>query len=191
MGPRHCIAAVVVGLVIMAGCSNTATTPPRDPAAPSPSGAPTGPATNGAALSTACGAVQYPPLQVSSHLVGDAEPPSEFSSVPATSGWHTTRVPEAGVVHNDLRDADIVSALENGIVVAAVHPDLLDDQQVLDTATQLLDQFPDRFAVVAYDHPMETPVALLTWGRLARCDTLDATGATTFVLTHRVTNEDH
>lgn len=146
-----------------------------------PSPAPTGDGT--------CGPVERPPLQVSSHLVGDAEPPGPFSSVPATSGWHATTSPESGLHDTPLRDAEIVSALESGMVVLAVTPDALasDDS----TVGTLVAQFPDRLLVTPYETAMETPVALLSWGVLQRCDAVDPSATTTFVLTERVAADGH
>lgn len=133
-----------------------------------------------------CAVLEHPPLQLGGHLVGDNPPPQDYSSTPPTSGWHSRTVPEAGVAHDGLSDPQIASALEAGIVVVATAPDV-------DTAqlATLLDQFPDRLLATTYTEPMPSPVALLTWGTVARCDTLAATDVTTFVLTERVDPDGH
>lgn len=129
---------------------------------------------------TGCGPVDRPSMMVATHLVGDAEPPSPYTSVPPTSGWHTAEEPRTGVTDQALRDPEIVSALEAGIVVLAVQPDMLDSTVV----SELAEQFSDRLLVVPYTE-MPTSVALLTWGALQRCPEVDRGTVTTFVLRHR------
>lgn len=170
--------AIAVGLVVaLPGCST-----PTEPATPAT-------ATAGAAAAT-CDPIETPPLQLSSHLIGDAEPPSPYSSVPPTSGWHTSSVPMPGRATTGLRDAEIVSALENGIVVAAVDPAAL-DQADPSVVADLLAQFPDRLIVAPYEPAMASEVALLTWGRLQRCTELDPAAVTSFVLVERVSPDQH
>lgn len=178
---RCALAAVAVTLT---ACTGTTGAPPDDEA-----GTSTTSATSNVTSSTGgCGAVEHPTVQLSSHLIGDAEPPGPFSSVPPTSGWHTAAVPAPGVVAEPLQDAEIVSALENGIVVLAVASDTLAalDEGVVE---DLVAPFPDRLLVTAYPTEMPTAVALLTWGRLQRCDAVDAAAVTRFVLAERVTTE--
>lgn len=136
--------------------------------------------------SAGCGPIEHPPVQVAGHLIGDADPPGDYTSTPPTSGWHSTRVPAAGEVHDDLTDPEIVAALEVGTVVVAMAPDV--DPAGVD---DLVHQFPDRLLATSYTTPMPTPVTLLTWGGLVRCDELTATDVTTFVLTERVSPGGH
>lgn len=169
------------GLAVLLACTTAACT--------DPGGATAAPSATTAAADGACRPVERPPLQVSSHLVGDAEPPGDFSSVPPTSGWHTSRVPEPGRHDEPLRDAEIVSALENGIVVLAVAPGTPAAED--DAVATLLEQFPDRLLVTTYATDMPTPVALLSWGVLQRCDRVDPAATTSFVLTERVVADSH
>lgn len=181
---RTCLVGAVVVVALGACTSQTATSTP----APTPTG--TSSTTAASSGPGGCAAVEYPTVQLSSHMVGDAEPPGPFSSVPPTSGWHTTSVLAAGLAAQPLRDAEIVSALENGIVVLAIASDI-DDPADPDVLDDLVAQFPDRLLVTTYDTPMQTAVALLTWGRLQRCDTVDPGAVTTFVLTERVAPDEH
>lgn len=174
---RRGLVAVLLAAVAIAGCSGD------EPEAAGQT--PGDPITGVTDPETGCGPVEHPPLQVSTHLVGDAEPPSPYTSVPPTSGWHTAEPPAPGVATEPLRDPEIVSALESGIVVLAVSPDLVDDTTVTDVAAQ----FPDRVLVVPYDTEMPTPVALLSWGTVQRCPEVDRTTVTTFVLEHRTSVE--
>ncbi len=180
MSPRTRLVGVVA-VVALGACTSPTTTATPDPSVASTASS-VGPG--------GCGSVERPTVQLSSHLIGDAEPPGPFSSTPPTSGWHTTAVPDAGLAAEPVPDAAIVSALENGIVVLALAPDMYEavDPDVLD---DLVAQFPDRLLVTSYATPMATPVALLTWGRLQRCDVVEPSAVTTFVLTQRVTPDDH
>lgn len=147
--------------------------------------------TGSSVTSSACQPVEAQVVQAASaHLIGDAEPPAPFTSVPATSGWHTTAVPPPGRSAEPLRDAAIVSALEQGIVVLAVAPGELatTDPGLLD---DLVAQFPQRLLVTPYPRAMPTPIALLTWGRLQRCTTVDPAVVTAFVLTERTLPDAH
>lgn len=169
---RGAVLAVLLGAAL-AGCGSLGVTP-------SP-----GPVPTAAATLPGCGPIEHPPLQVSQHLVGDADPPSNYSSVPPSSGWHTTSPPDAGQVVDRLDDPDIVAVLEAGTVVLAVDPILTGDDEVMATVVALVDQFPDRLLATPYPD-MATPVALLTWGRIVRCDTVDPAAVTAFVLTQRL-----
>lgn len=175
------VAALSVGVVLLLAACTGDTGSTADPGDESPATA---------AVPTGCEPVEHPPLQVGQHLIGDTEPPGTYSSIPPTSGWHTTSVPEPGRAATDLRDAEIVSALENGIVVAAVDPGVLadTDEAVVDA---MVDQFPDRLLVTPYEADIPTSVALLTWGAMQRCEQLDPAAVTAFVLAERVTPEEH
>lgn len=170
--PRARIATVTAVLaMLLAGCGGTAGS--SGPVATTP-------------WSANCDPIEHPPVQVGGHLIGDADVPAAYSSIPPTSGWHSTDVPAAGEVHDGLTDPEIVAALEVGTVVVAVAPDT-----DAGAADELLAQFPDRMLVTTYEHAMPTPVALLTWGRIVRCATFTTTDATTFVLTERVSPDSH
>lgn len=172
--------AVAVALVALAGCTGgSTTTGDQDPDA-----------TNATAGTSSCETVETPPLQVGQHLIGDAEPPGTYSSTPPTSGWHTSTVPQPGRSPAPLRDPEIVSALENGLVVAAVDPTVLADTDS-DVVGGLVAQFPDRLVVTAYEGDAPTSVALLTWGKVQRCDLLDPAAVTSFVLVERVAPDEH
>jgi hypothetical protein len=145
--------------------------------------APAAPTTTPALASAACPRIEQPPIQTGSHLIGDAEPPIPYSSVPPSSGWHATSVPTAGIHADGLSDPQIVSLLEAGVVVVAYHPDAAPDP---DLTRRLVDQFPQILAFTTYPAAMPTPVALVTWGRIARCSEIDPTAITEFVVEDRV-----
>jgi hypothetical protein len=149
--------------------------------------APAAPTATPALASAACPRIEQPPIQTGSHLIGDAEPPIPYSSVPPSSGWHGTTVPAAGIHADGLSDPQIVSLLEAGVVVVAYRPDTVPDP---DLARRLVDQFPRILAFTPYPTAMSTPVALVTWGRIARCSEIDPTAITEFVVEDRVSPAD-
>lgn len=175
------LVALLAGLLlVVAGCTGDAATSTATTASPGAT----------AGVAPGCEPVEYPPVQVGQHIIGDADPPGTYSSVPPTSGWHTSSMPEPGRAATPLRDAEIVAALEGGLVVATVDPEVLaaTDDAVVD---DLLEQFPDRLVVTPYDADIPTDVALLTWGGMQRCERLEPGAVTAFVLTERTTPEQH
>lgn len=170
--PRAMIATTMAVLALLvAGCGGDAGA--SDPVAATP-------------WSTNCDPIEHPPVQLGGHLIGEAAPPADYSSIPPSSGWHSTDVPVAGKVHDGLTDPEIVAAIEVGTVVVAVAPAV-----DATAAADLVAQFPDRLLVTTYEPSMPTPVALVTWGSVVRCATLTTTDVTTFVLTERVSPEAH
>lgn len=161
------MAVALATAVATTGCAATASAP--TPAAT-------------ALSSPACPTIERPRLQSGSHLIGDAPPPVPWSSVPASSGWHGTTVPRLGVHAAPLADADLVSLLEVGVVVLAHAPDAAPDDDVTQALTT---QFPDRLVIAPYEGDMPSPVALVTWGTIARCDRVDPAAVTEFVVDWR------
>lgn len=132
----------------------------------------------------ACGPVEHPPFQTGGHLVGDAEPPVEYSSTPGTSGWHTGGTPRTGVLDEPLPEPEIVAVLERGQVVAAYDPDRLPtaDVELLEEAAR--GRFRDELTVTPFDG-MDAPLVLNSLGTRQACDQLD-----TEVLERFVERED-
>lgn len=126
-----------------------------------------------------CGPVEDQPLQGGTHLIGDAEPPEPYSSLPGTSGWHAGGPVPEGVLEGPTDDPTIVSALEAGRVVLA-HDGSVDP----DIVAHLVEESDDRLVVAEYAGDLPTPVSLLAWGRLTRCDEVDFADVTSFVLEH-------
>lgn len=176
---RTHLVGLVLAVLTLVGCSQDAATPT---ATPSTAGAGTlAPLPDGD-----CEERERPEVVPSVHLdeVSEVTP---FTSVPATSGVHEPDIPVAGqVTPEPLQDVEIVSAVENGIVVLAIDPDAMAtaDQETIDS---LLAQFPDRLLVTAYDeHPLPTPVTMVSWGVLQRCESVDLAATTAFVLQERL-----
>ncbi len=157
-------AGVVLGLLASA-CSD-------DPVAPS-SRAPT---------SDVCLDEERPRLQEGSHLLGDTAPPVPYSSVPPSSGWHRSGQPSLGVLTDPATDPVLVSALEAGHVVVAYDP-MRVEQATVDRLAELAQgDFVDRLTVAPYTTAMASPLAVVGWGVIRRCDELDEAVLSAFVL---------
>lgn len=127
------------------------------------------PATPGA--TAACGAVDFPPLQFGSHLLGDNEPPVPYSSSPPTSGWHAAGAVPQGVFDSALPETAQVSVLEAGGVVVTHH-----DLAPVDLArlrTRIEERFADRVVLTPYDGIPAGASAFTSWGALQVCDGVD------------------
>lgn len=204
---RSTLSTLLVAVVLASACGAAAETA-AEPASTAPTGAPTtsaaapagGPlepatpdattetearstpdARSEAATGVSCGAVENPPLQAGSHLLGDQEPPVAYSSQPPTSGWHSS-----GHVDVDVRTADDpltepeqVSVLEAGGVVVS-HGDLPDDD-IAALAAHVEDRYPGQVAVTPYDQLDDGEVAFTAWGTLRRCDGVDLDALDRFV----------
>lgn len=127
-----------------------------------------------------CDSPAFPPLQFGSHLIGDAEPPVPYSSVPPTSGWHASGGFQIAVQPPDqpLREPVQVSMEEAGAVVVTYHQ--LDDidRRRLEAAVQR--RYPGRVAVTPYDELDPGAVVLAAYGVLQRCDGVDLTALDAF-----------
>lgn len=127
----------------------------------------------------ACAAVEFPPLQFGSHLLGDNEPPVPFSSTPPTSGWHTSGAVPQGVVTDPLSEPAQVSVLEAGGVVVTYADLPEDDVQTLIRATE--GRHAGIVVVTPYDGLADGEVAFTSWGAVQRCDGLDEAALDAYV----------
>ncbi|HUH07722.1 MAG TPA: DUF3105 domain-containing protein [Egibacteraceae bacterium] len=142
------------------------------------------PAAGAGSGSDACGEIQRPPVQGGEHLIGDREPPVEYSSVPPTSGWHSSGALQIAVRGEDdpLTEPEQVSVLEAGGVVAA-HRDL-DAQQRRELEALAAGEYSGRLAVTPYDRLEAGQVALTAWGVLQLCDAVDVEAIRAFADAH-------
>ena len=149
-------AAIGLAVVALTACASSA-----EPGSGRPSPTP------------ACGPVRRPPVQASGHLIGDAEPPVAYSSVPPTSGWHASGAPRIASrpPGRPLSEPEQVSVLEAGGVVVAYHALPAADRRALHRFTA--QRYPGRVAVTAYSRLAPGGVAMTGWGVLQRCDALD------------------
>lgn len=128
-------------------------------------------------VAAGCDPVERPRVQEGSHLIGAAEPPVPYSSVPPTSGWHSSgRPPEPGAYVDPLPDPVLVSALEQGSVVVAHQPDLAGE---VVGALQRLPAEVDG-VVVTPRQDLPSAITLTAWGVLQRCDEVTAEDVAAF-----------
>lgn len=125
-----------------------------------------------------CSAAESQQVQEGSHLLGDQQPPVPYSSVPPTSGWHSSgRPPEPGTYVEPLSEPDQVAVLETGGIVVAYDPALPAE------AVGALNRLPldvDRVVVTPYETSMPSPITLTAWGVLQRCDAVTAADVAAF-----------
>jgi hypothetical protein len=188
---RRVLAPLLVS-ALLAGCGGTspdeqaAATPAaggeRDPAAPTPT--PTPPPEPAATPAPACGAIENPPQQAGSHLIGDTEPPVPYSSIPPTSGWHTSGALDVSIhsVDDPLSEAAQVSVLEADGVVVAYHDLPEDDVAALEAVVR--ERYDGQVAVTPYDKLEPGQVAFTAWGTLQVCDGLDLAALESFAQEH-------
>lgn len=125
-----------------------------------------------------CAPAEPQQRQEGSHLLGGQAPPVPYSSVPPTSGWHSSGQPPApGAYAEPVPEPDQVSVLETGGVVVAYDPDLPDD---VVAALQQVPTEVDGVVVTPYDAEMPRPIALTAWGVLQRCDAVTAQDVAAF-----------
>ncbi len=126
-----------------------------------------------------CGPVEFPALQFGSHLLGDAEPPVPYSSVPPSSGWHASGAPPIGVFDRPLSEPEQVLALEAGGVV--VTHNAIDDASLDALRSLATDDFPDRLVVTPYSDIPAGTLVFTSWGAQQRCDALDTAALQRYV----------
>lgn len=128
-----------------------------------------------------CDSPEFPPVQFGSHLIGDAEPPVPYSSIPPTSGWHASGGFQIAVQPPDqpLRESVQVSIEEAGAVVVS-YRDVDDaDRRRLEDAVKT--RYPGRVAVTPYDELSSGEVVLAGYGVLQRCEGVDLGALDAFV----------
>ncbi len=160
MSPRRAV-PLILALALLAGCA-------EDPVGATP------------VATERCGDLEQPQLQFGSHLIGDAEPPVPYSSIPPTSGWHRSGLPPEGVFDTPLAEPGQVATLEAGGVVITHHDLPADDLAALEahlTETDVL----DRVVLTPYDAIDPGTVALTSWGALQRCDGLDLAAVDAYI----------
>ena len=128
-----------------------------------------------------CDSPEFPPVQFGSHLIGDAEPPVPYSSIPPTSGWHASGGFHIAVQPPDqpLRESVQVSIEEAGAVVVTYRDVDEADRQRLEEAVRT--RYPSRVAVTSYHELDPGAVVLAAFGVLQRCDGVDLGALDAFV----------
>ncbi|HVL97923.1 MAG TPA: DUF3105 domain-containing protein [Egibacteraceae bacterium] len=172
MAPRTAVVAVGVGALLLAGCG----------------GAP------GTAAEVDCGPVEEQPDAGHQHLVGDAEAPVDYATVPPTSGWHFAdpdRVRGALGMHEaerPLTETEQASVLAVDAVVVTWR-DLTAEQR--DALAELATgEYAGRVAVTPYDRLEPGQVVMTAWRTMQVCDGLDLAAVARFVDAHAAAEPD-
>ncbi len=137
---------------------------------------------------TACAPVEEHPTTPGGHLLGDTAPPEEYSTVPPTSGWHTSGPPRFGVAQPPLSEPEQVSVLEQGGVVISYRDLPMDSLRRL---REIAEAHPDRVALTAYRRLEEGTLALTAWGALQRCEEVETETIEDFLADHRGTTPEN
>lgn len=135
----------------------------------------------GTAATEHCAAVELPDLQGGQHLIGDREPPADYSSTPPTSGWHVSGAFELTVRDEDdpLSEPEQVSVLEAGGVVVTYRELADDERSALEQHVRA--EHAGRVAVTPYEQLSPGQTAFTAWGAVQRCGQLDLDALDTFV----------
>jgi hypothetical protein len=120
-----------------------------------------------------CEAPEFPVVQVGFHLDEGQDPPDEYSSVPATSGWHSAGDPMTGVFDEPLPDRELVLTLEIGHVVAAYDPDALDPADIQALQALATGTYEGRLTVAPYEEEMNAALVINGWGVRQPCTAFD------------------
>lgn len=133
-----------------------------------------------------CDAPEFPQVQFGSHLLGDAEPPVPYSSVPPSSGWHASGALDIAVYppSNALSEPQQVSILESGAVMIT-YDDLAEDD-VRRLTDRVESAHTGQAAVTPYDRLDDHAVAMTAWGVVQRCDALDLSAIEAFIEAYAV-----
>jgi hypothetical protein len=131
-----------------------------------------------------CGDVESLPPQAGEHLLGDQPPPTPYSSIPPTSGWHSSGALDIRVQPPDdpLTEPEQVSVLEAGAVVVSYRDIPRSDYRAL--RRLVTDRFDGRVALTSYDRLEPGQVAMTAWTTLQVCDRLDMAAVTAFAEAH-------
>ena len=131
-----------------------------------------------------CSAPDMPQLQGGNHLIGDQQPPVPYTSVPPTSGWHSSGSLEVTVqpAGDPLNEAEQVSALEAGAVVVSHNG--LGEEAVASIREFVTGKYPGRVAVTEYSKLDPGSVAFTAWGVRQVCDAVDLAALDAFVQTY-------
>lgn len=142
------------------------------------------PADDATATAGACSPEEHPPVQAGSHLIGDAEPPVDYSSTPPTSGWHSSGAVDISIHGEDdpLTEPEQVTVLEaDGVVIT--YRDLA-EEDVESIEDLVRSEYAGQVAVTPYDELESGQVALTSWATLQRCDGVDLEEIRTFLAAH-------
>lgn len=165
-------AAASVLLFMVAACSR-----PAEHAAPAAE-------EHAPAAAARCGPAETPEIQGGEHLIGNRKPPVPYSSIPPTSGWHSSGAFDIAVRRpaDPLTEPEQVSVLEVGGVVVTYNRISKPDRRSLEQ--RVSQRYGGRVAVTPYEKLGSGEIAFSGWGVLQRCNGLDLEALHEFVVKH-------
>lgn len=138
-----------------------------------------------------CEAPESPKLQAGEHLIGDREPPVAYSSIPPTSGWHSSGAFAIAIQPDDdpLTEPEQVSVLEAGGVVVTYKNISDGDRKAL--VRRVSSRYSGRVALTPYEKLAPGEIAFAGEGVLQRCTGLDLNALDAFVAAHADTRPNN
>lgn len=119
-------------------------------------------------------------IQSTQHIKpGESHPP--YNSNPPTGGWMYDGVAGAGIHEEDVADELAVHSIEHGAVIVWYKADLPKDQ--VEQVKAAYDSAGGKKILVPRKN-LDVPVALTSWGRLLKLQTIDAGQIKTFMETN-------
>jgi hypothetical protein len=120
--------------------------------------------------------------------VDEDESHEPYNSDPPTSGPHYDQTVEAGVYLEQIPDEYLVHNLEHGYVIIWYDCTALSEDECAELVAGMLNVFEafDGYKVIGVPRlGMQTPIALTSWGRLARLETWDEAFVIDFIETYQ------
>lgn len=120
------------------------------------------------------------PIQGRNHVPDGTK--VDYSTNPPTSGNHYATPQAGGTYDKPAPDGNLVHSLEHGAVIIWYKSDLPKDQ--IDQLKQVYDSISVSKKIMVPRDSLDTPVALTSWGRLLKLQTIDSNQIKTFMETN-------
>lgn len=108
-----------------------------------------------------------------------------YNSNPPTSGMHYARPQDAGMYATPPQDGHLVHSMEHGGIILWYNPQKLSNEQI----SQLKNVFTsmtlqEQKIIMTPRTNMDTPIAITSWGRILKLDTVDEKMIKNFFITN-------
>lgn len=120
------------------------------------------------------------PIQSKAHIK-EGEPHPQYNSNPPTGGWMYEGVAGAGIHDKEVADELQVHSLEHGAVIVHYRTDLPQDQ--VEQVKAAYNSAGGRKILLPRKN-LDVPIALTSWGRLLKLQTIDANQVIAFTETN-------
>lgn len=102
----------------------------------------------------------------------------DYNSNPPSSGWHYAEPAAWGFYDRELPDEQVVHNLEHGGVWLTYRSDV--DQPTKEAVKSLVARFSSK-VIATQRSKNDTPIALVSWGRVVKLETFDKDAALDFI----------